>query len=161
MEAAREGNRVVRDELTVSPVRIGRFPLFTNTHYRWVAQLWSTEECWFHAPTGAAQTEDSNTADCFRDRPSAVTREGGSLSRFLRSRHWIPSQLHWPTRERRKESFSERSVQPVASSRSRSFPIVASGRETAGPSEIVGCGAPHADQRASAVRPRCFSASQQ
>ena len=22
------------------------------THYRWVAQLWSTEECWHHGPKG-------------------------------------------------------------------------------------------------------------
>src|SRR5260370_17060777 len=62
LEAAREVNRVVRDELTVSQGRIGRSPLFTNTHYRWVAQLWSTEECWLHAPKGTPLTQHSNTS---------------------------------------------------------------------------------------------------
>src|ERR1700722_10281631 len=97
LEAAREVNRVVRDELTVSPRADRPVSAVTNTHYRWVAQLWSTEECWLHAPKGAALPEDSNTADCFRDRPSTATRERRSFSGLLRSRHRIPPQLHWPT----------------------------------------------------------------
>ena len=112
----------------------------TNTHYRWVAQLWSTEECWLHAPKGEAQLEDSNAADRFRDCPSAATRSGRSFPGFLRSRHWIPPQLYWPAGERREESLPERSLQLVASSRSRPFAIVASGRETTGAGEVVSRG---------------------
>jgi len=118
-------------------MRIDRSRRVTNTHYRWVAQLWSTEECWLHAPKGEAQLEDSNAADRFRDCPSAATRKGRSFPGFLRSRHWIPPQLYWPVGERREESLPERSLQLVASSRSRPFAIVASGRETTGAGEVV------------------------
>lgn len=40
-----------------------------NTHYTWVAQLWSIGECCLRAPKGSAQLEDANSADCLGCRP--------------------------------------------------------------------------------------------
>src|SRR5262249_18772584 len=117
------GSLVVSEELTVSPMACARRELI-NTHYRWVAQLWSTEECFVHAAKETARLEDEITPDCFRRCPPATTRKGGVLTRLLRARHWVSPKLHRPVGTRRKESFFECAVQSVTGSRTASVRVV-------------------------------------
>lgn len=138
-EVANTGSRVVRDELTVSPVatRLTLRREITNTHYRWVAQLWSIEECWVHAPKGTAQPEDSYTADCFWSRPSAAPRGSRVFPRFLCACHRVPPQLCWSIGKGRKESFTQRSIQSFASFAPSSFAVASPRRETTGFGELA------------------------
>ena len=109
----------------------------TNTHYRWVAQLWSTEECFIHAAKETASWENKNTADCFRTCPAAIARKGRIFSGFVRTRHWISPQLYWPVGARREESLAERLVQSVSNSEPTSIPVLTFGREALGLVEIA------------------------
>jgi len=103
-----------------------------NTHYRWVAQLWSIEECWQHGAKGPAQPEDTNTADRFRSRASAAQGASWSFPGFVRSCHRIPPQLHRPIGKRRKKPFAERAIQSFAIIEASPFATAPASRETNG-----------------------------
>src|SRR5437879_6065152 len=83
----------------------------TDTHYGWVAQLWSRGHSYLCDPsayTGISRSECS--AEALWCDLTGIEIEGRLLSGFVCPLHRIPSQLYRSARTRREKPISNRDL---------------------------------------------------